>query len=168
MTTDDGIGATRPRFSLLREAQAIVAGTIVCAAVIAAGAGHTPSIGALCVAIVFTVSTYWLAGIYAATMGVVIADGAPVARAALGVARRSWHVLVASLVPVVILTVSAALGAQLPVAATIALVATVGLLAVYGFLAGRAGGFGIGGCVASAVGGAGLGLLIVLLKSVLS
>ena len=46
----------------------------------------------------------------------------------------------------------------------VACIATIGLLTAYSYLAGVRGGLGIGGRIASACAGAGLGILVALLK----
>jgi hypothetical protein len=73
----------------------------------------------------------------------------------------------ASLVPVAILLAAELGGASLRAAAWAALYATIGLLGAYSFLAGRRGGLGWWGCLASAAAGAALGGLIALLKAAL-
>lgn len=150
---------------LLRESQAIVAGTVLCAAVIAASAGMIASIGTLCVAIVGTVALYWIAAVYAATIARLIGTRGRLLHVLAEVLRRSWHVALASLLPLGVLVAAALLGAGLATAATIALLGTIAILAGYGYLAGRAGGLSAWACVGAAAAGAGIGGLIVLLRS---
>lgn len=150
---------------LLREARAVTSGTVVCAAVIAGGAGQTASIRALCAAILVTVGAYWLAGIYSGSLAMVITQRVGVGTAIRSAVKSSWLMAAASLLPVVVLVIAAAAGAALATAATIALLATVGLLAVYGAIAGRAGGFGIRRTTLSALAGASIGVLLIVAQS---
>jgi hypothetical protein len=69
------------------------------------------------------------------------------------------------LVPAVILIVTQLLGAEIRTAAWIAVIASTVLLTVYSFYAGRRGGLGLGGSLLSASVGAGLGILVILLKA---
>jgi hypothetical protein len=69
------------------------------------------------------------------------------------------------LVPVGTLLIADVAGATTLAAAWIAVVASTVLLTVYGFLAGRRGGLGLGGSLASASIGAALGILIILMKA---
>lgn len=61
-----GIETPHP-FRLVRGAEVIIAGTVGCGGVIAAGAGHIDSIGQLTVAIAGTVVGYWLANMHPAS-----------------------------------------------------------------------------------------------------
>ena len=68
------------------------------------------------------------------------------------------------MVPLAILLLGRLAGVDLQTAAWTALIATIGLLTFYSYLAGARGGLGPGGRVASACAGAGLGILVALLK----
>ena len=152
---------------LIRNAEAVMAGTVVCAAVIAAGAGHTTSIGSLCAAILLTVTVYWVAHLYSAALAGAIAHREHPIRAARTAALHSWPLAAASLLPLGVLVVSDALGAELKTAASAALVTTVALLATYGGIAGHRGGLGRRGVTVCVAGGAGLGLLLVVVKGLM-
>lgn len=149
---------------LVANGEAIFTGTVVCAAAIAYGAGHLRSTGELAVAIVGTVLVYWLAHLHAHTLGASVAHGhhpLVALRLALG---ETWPIAGASVLPVVILLLSEAAGASLRFAAWVALVATVVLLTGYSYLAGVRSGLGTWGRVGSAAAGAGIGLLVALMK----
>jgi hypothetical protein len=152
---------------LIRDAGTIMTGTVICAAVIAAGVGNTASIAALSVAIVFTVAFTWLTQLYCAAMAGAIARREHPWRAARQAIASSWLLAAASLLPLGILVVAGHLGADLRSASTTALVATIGLLAAYGAIAGYRGGLRTRGVVLCATGGAALGLLIVVAKALL-
>lgn len=152
---------------LVREASSIVIGTVVCGSVIAAAAGHQPSIVELCAGIVVTIVIYWLAGVYAATLATAMRGEERVPVIAARVMARTWHVAATSLVPVAILLTAWILGATIATAATIALGVTVGILALYGYLAGAAAGFRTAARFGSAAAGAVLGLALLLLKGLL-
>lgn len=163
-TITDAVVAASP---LLRNAEAVMTGTVVCAAVIAAGVGHTESIRQLCLAISLTVFIYWCAHLYAAALAGAIAHRKHPLHAARDAIAHTWLVGGASLLPLGILVTANLLGAELKPAATIALAATVGLLALYGGIAGHRGGFGPKGVTVSALGGAFIGLLVVGMKLLL-
>ncbi len=168
---DAGDSPSRPGlvdpFGLVRGGEGIITGTVVCAAVIAAAAGHTSSTAQLVAAMIGTVFVYWLAHLHAETIGGAVSEGQHPLAALRSAAAHTWTILAASLVPVVILLVAELAGADLRDAAWIALWATVALLALYSFLAGRRGGLGLAGSLASALAGAALGLLVTLLKAAL-
>ena len=63
-----------------------------------------------------------------------------------------------------ILLLAELLGAELRTAAWVALIATIGLLTVYSYMAGARSGLGTRGRVVSAGAGAGLGILVAMLK----
>ena len=70
----------------------------------------------------------------------------------------------ASVLPILILLLAEVAGASLRTAAWIALIATIVLLTAYSYLAGVRSGLGTWGRVASAAVGAGIGILVALLK----
>ena len=149
---------------LVTGGEGAITGTVVCAAAIAASAGHVSSLGHLCVAILGTVGVYWLAHVHAVTLGSALTH-----RHHPVVAFR--HALVenvplagASIVPLLALLVCRLACAELRTASWIALIATIGLLTVYSYVAGARGGLDAGGRLASAAVGAGLGILVALLK----
>lgn len=149
----------------VREASSVAIGLVVSGSVIAAAAGHEPSLVALCVGIVGSVVVYWLAGVYAATLASGIHSGHDLLRAALRIARRSWSVPASSLLPVGALLVASALGADIWTAATVALLVSIAVLFAYGYLAGRAAGLSPLGRVGSALVGAAFGVGLLVLKS---
>lgn len=142
-------------------------GTVVCAAVIAAGVGHTQSIGQLSAAIVGTIMVYWLAHLHATAIAGAISTGHHPLLALRHAVAHTWTIGAASLVPLVILLTAHIAGADLSTAGWIALLGTIGLLTVYSFVAGRRGGLGLRGSIMCAVAGASLGLLVALMKAAL-
>jgi hypothetical protein len=152
---------------LVTGGEGLITGTVVCAAVIAASAGHLESTASLTLAIVGTVTVYWLAHLHALTLGFAVSGGHHPGIAFRHALAHTWYIVAASLLPVVILLLAEFAGASLKAAAWAALYATIGLLGVYSFLAGRRGGLGLWGSLASAAAGAALGGLIALLKATL-
>ncbi len=141
-----------------------ITGTVVCAAAIAYGAGHLDSLHQVVIAIVGTVAVYWLAHLHAETIGHSLANNRhPMVslRHALG---ETLPLAAASVVPLLVLLVFSLFGAELRTASWAALLTTIGLLAAYSYLAGVRGGLGMTGRLASAAAGAGIGVLVVLLK----
>ncbi|WP_406829871.1 hypothetical protein ABEG17_12785 [Pedococcus sp. KACC 23699] len=152
------------RLGLLSGSEGVFTGTVVCAAVIAYGAGHLHSTGALCTAIFGTVLVYWLAHLHARTLSASITLGHhPLIALRLALAE-TWPIAGASVLPIVILLLAELGGARLRTAAWVALVATIVLLTGYSYLAGVRSGLSTWGRVASAAVGAGIGLLVALLK----
>ena len=149
---------------LLRHSQPAIAGTIVCGAVIAAGSGQGHTIGTLAVAILVSSCVYWIAHIYIDSLAIVARGQERLPDALRHAAAHTWFLAGVSLIPLAVLLLAAALGAEVRTAATAALLATAGLLATYGAMAGRRGGLGLIGTTTSALGGAGLGLLLIAVK----
>ena len=149
---------------LISGGEGIFTGTVVCAAAIAYGAGHVTSTAELSVAIFGTVLVYWLAHLHARTLGVSVTHGHhPVESLRLAVVE-TWPIAGASVLPIVVLLLAEVAGAALRTAAWIALIATIVLLTAYSYLAGVRSGLDTWGRVASAAVGAGIGLLVALLK----
>lgn len=141
-----------------------ITGTVVCAAVIAYTAGHSDSVWDITVAIVGTVLVYWAAHLHAITIGSALTNRHHPFLAIRHGLRETWPILGASVLPVGALLAGELLGAELRTSAWIALITTIVLLTGYSYLAGRRGGLDRWGCVAAATAGAGVGLLVVLLK----
>ncbi len=159
--------STADRLGLFRGGEGIITGTVVCAAVIAAGVGHIDSTAQLTVAILGTVFVYWLAHLHAHTIGHAVASGHHPLRALRSGVTHTWPIAAASLLPIGILLLAEIAGADLRTAAWIALLATIGLLTGYSYLAGRRSGLGTTGSLLSAAAGAALGIVIALLKAAL-
>jgi hypothetical protein len=70
----------------------------------------------------------------------------------------------ASVVPLLALLLCRLAGAELRTAAWVALLATIGLLTLYSYVREARGGLDTGGRIASACAGAGIGILVALLK----
>jgi hypothetical protein len=156
--------AAADRLGLYRGAEGLITGTVVCAAAIAYGAGHIDSTGPLCAAIFGTVAVYWLAHLHAETLGSALTHGHHPLAALRHAVAATWLIAGVSVLPVGILLLSELFGAELRTAAWIALLATIGLLTTYSYLAGARGGLDRGGRIISAAAGAGLGILVALLK----
>jgi hypothetical protein len=154
----------RDPLGLVRGGEGAITGTVVCAAAIAAGAGHLDTIGQLSVVILGTVAVYWIAHLHAVTIGSSLTHRHhPVAalRHAFG---ETLPIAGASVVPLGVLLIAYVLGAGVRTAAWVALGTTVALLVVYSYLAGARGGLDTAGRAASAAAGGAVGLLVVLLK----
>lgn len=149
---------------LVTGGEGTITGTVVCAAVIAYGAGSTESVWKLCLAILGTVAVYWLAHLHAETIGSSLTHNHHPVAALRHALIETWPILGASVVPVGVLVGSTLLGAELRTAAWLALVVAIALLTGYSYVAGVRGGLDHWGRVASAAAGLGLGLLVVLLK----
>lgn len=152
------------RLGLYRGAEGLITGTVVCAAAIAYGAGHLDTTGTLCLAILGTVLVYWLAHLHAETIGSALTHGHHPMLALRHALSATWPIAGVSVLPVGILLVAELFGADLRTAAWVALIATIGLLTVYSYLAGARGGLDARGRLVSAAAGAGLGILVALLK----
>jgi hypothetical protein len=156
---DDG-----DRLGLYRGAEGLITGTVVCAAAIAYGAGHLDTTGTLCLAILGTVTVYWLAHLHAETLGSALTHSHHPLLALRHALVATWPIAGVSVLPVGILLVAELFGADLGTAAWVALIATIALLTVYSYLAGARGGLDPRGRFVSAGAGACLGILVALLK----
>ncbi len=154
----------RDLLGLVRGGEGAITGTVVCAAAIAYSAGYQDTIGQLSLVILGTVAVYWIAHLHAVTIGSSLTHHHhPFAAVRHGLVE-TLPIAGASVVPLGVLLVSSVLGAELRTAAWVALGATIALLTLYSYLAGVRGGLGTAGRLASAAAGAGVGLLVVLLK----
>ena len=160
----DEVVVVPDRWGLLRGGEGLMNGTVVCAAVLAATAGHVDSTGQLSLALVATALVYWLAHLHAATIGAAVRRGLHPVVALRDAARHTWTIAAASLLPLGVLVLADALGAGVETGSWIALWATVGLLTFYSYLAGRRGGLGRRDSVVCAAAGCGLGLVAAALK----
>lgn len=161
MTTRDGIGDVGSGARV----ESLLLGTTLCGGVIAAGAGHTPSIASLVAGIIGTVLVYWAAHLHAATLAIAIRPGSR-GRSAFGTAvLQTWRIPAAATIPVAVLTAAALAGADVRTAAWLAIAVTAALLGAYGYLAGQRAGLGWTGRAASTLGGVAVGLSVVVLKA---
>lgn len=151
-------------FGLVSGGEGIFTGTVVCAAAIAYGAGHLSSTAELSIAIFGTVLIYWLAHLHARTLGASVTQGHHPLVALRLALLETWPIAGASVLPILILFLAEIAGASLPTAAWVALIATIALLTAYSYLAGVRSGLGTWGRVGSAAVGAGIGILVALLK----
>ena len=158
---------SRDRLGLLTGGEGLITGTVVCAAVIAYAAGSVHSSAQLSLAIFGTVFVYWLAHLHATTVGLSVQHGHHPLIALRLALVRTWLVAGASILPIAALLLSELVGAGLKTAAWVALITTIVLLTGYSYLAGARSGLGWWGRLASAAVGAGIGLLVALLKVLL-
>jgi len=154
----------RDPLGLVRGGEGAITGTVVCAAAIAAVTGHVDTTGELSLAILGTVGVYWIAHLHAVTIGSALTHRHHPFAAIRHALRETLPIAGASVVPLAVLLVTTLVGAELRAAAFTALIATIALLAVYSYVAGARGGLETGGRLASAAAGAGVGILVVLLK----
>lgn len=149
---------------LVTGGEGAITGTVVCAAVIAYGVGHAESTAQLSIAIAATVGVYWLAHLHAVTIGSSLTHGHHPVLALRHALVETAPVAAASIVPLAVLLVTRLLGASLSASAWTALLVTICLLAAYSYLAGVRGGLDTAGRITSAAAGAGIGILVALLK----
>jgi hypothetical protein len=154
----------RDPLGLVRGGEGAITGTVVCAAAIAAGAGHIETTGQLSLAILGTVGVYWAAHLHAVTIGSTLTQRHHPLVAVRHALRETLPIAGASVVPLGVLIVATLVGSDLRAAALTALLATIALLTVYGYVGGARCGLDTWGRLASAVVGALVGLLVVLLK----
>ena len=154
----------RDLLGLVRGGEGAITGPVVCAAAIAVGAGHTKSTGELSLVIVGTVTVYWIAHLHAETIGASLTHRHHPIAAFRHAFTETLPILGASVVPLGVLLLTTLLGASQRTAAWAALLATIALLTGYSYLAGARGGLDMRGRLASAAAGAGVGLLVVVLK----
>ena len=149
---------------LVTGGEGVITGTVVCAAAIAYAANYVDSIARLTIVILGTVSVYWLAHLHAQTIGNSLTHRHhPLVALRRGVSQ-TWPILAATVLPIGVLLLASLLGADLSTAAWAALLTTIALLTGYSYLAGARGGLDTWGRVASAAAGAGLGILVAVLK----
>jgi len=170
--TDAGSGSPASRFGLAstsrgRRRSAGIYGTIVTAAVIAAGGNQLDS-AQLAVTVVVTLIVYWLAEQYAELLGAHTHDGRlPNVGQIRSSLAGTWPMVTASFLPVASIGVAVLFGASSSDAAQAALIVTVVLLIMHGYTAGRAAGLrGRRQAIVTVIAGL-LGVAMVFLKSVL-
>jgi hypothetical protein len=163
--SEDGLRGHRS--SSGRRRAAGIYGTIVTAAVIAAGGGQL-STAALEVTVLVTLLTYWLAEQYAELLGQQTHAGRlPSPSQVKASLSAAWPMVTASFVPLVSLLVARIAGATASAAATAALLVTIALLVVHGYSAGRAAGLAGIRLVAITCTAGVLGTVMVVLKTLL-
>jgi len=150
-----------------RRRAAGIYGTIVTAAVIAAG-GNQLNSAQLAVTVVVTLIVYWLAEQYAELLGAHTHDGRlPSLRLVRSSLAEAWPMVTASFVPVASIGVAVLIGLSPSDAAQAALIVTVVLLIMHGYNAGRVAGLrGRQRVFVTVIAGL-LGVAMVILKSVL-
>jgi hypothetical protein len=105
-----------------------------------------------------------MAHLHARTLGLSVTHGHhPLSSLRLAV-LETWPIAGASVLPIVVLLLAELGGARLRTAAWIALVATIVLLTAYSYLAGVRSGLSTWGRIGSAAVGAGIGIVVALLK----
>ena len=154
----------RDLLGLRRGGEGTITGTVVCAAAIAYSAGHLESTAQLSLTILGTVFVYWIAHLHAVTIGHALTHRHHPLIAFRHALVETLPIAGASVVPLVVLLATTLLGVDLRTSAWIALIATIALLTGYSYEAGARGGLDLRGRLACATAGAGVGLLVVLLK----
>lgn len=136
-----GIGArprggwVRARWSDEHELAHAINGTIVGAAVMVAAGAHG-TLGQVVISVVGTLTVYWAAERYAEMLAVGVHKPQHGQRR-LAVLRNGWPMLESSYVPLIVLLVTSALGADLHTAVLTALGLSTVLLAGLGYVAAR-------------------------------
>jgi hypothetical protein len=161
----DPAAAPRDASALFRTSEGAITGTVVCAAAIAATAGHITTTGELVVAILGTVAVYWIAHLHAETIGSALTHRHHPFTAIRHAFWETLPIAGASVLPLGVLLLCKLFGADLTTAAWLAMIASIVLLTVYSYIAGARGGLDLSGRLASAGAGAVVGLLVVLLKA---
>jgi hypothetical protein len=142
-------------------------GTIVTAAVLAAGGNQLSSL-ALAVTVVVTLVVYWLAEQYANLLAEHTHAGRLPSRTQIRAnLSDAWPMVTASYVPVGVLLVASLLGASSVWAARVALAVAVVLLVIYGHAAGRAAGLRGVRLVGVTTAAGLLGVAMIVLKTLL-
>lgn len=143
-----------------------VYGIVVGAAVMAAS--HLPRSGAVAVAVLVTLMTYWAAERYARLVADRIRDGQrPAWRHVRAQLTRGWRFVTASLVPVAALLLVGRLGASVTAAVFAGLACSTALLVLAGWEAGRGGRLGTLDRVVSAAAAGSLGGVMIFLKALI-
>jgi len=149
---------------LRRRRASSIYGTIVTAAVIAAG-GNVLSSATLEIVVLVTLVVYWLAEQYAELLAEhTYAGKLPSMRRVRSSLSDSWPMVTSSFLPLLSLIVARLFGASSLGAAEVALVVAVALLVVHGRAAGKAAGLSGFQLVAVSATAALLGVAMVLLK----
>ena len=151
-------------FGLFAGGEGTITGTVVCAAVLAYAGNSSDSVWRLSGAILGTVAVYWIAHLHAETIGSSLTHAHHPRAAFQHALAETWPIMGASAAPIAALVGSYLLGAELRTASWIALGLCIALLAGYSYVAGVRSGLDLRGRLASAAAGAGVGLLVVLLK----
>ncbi len=150
-----------------RQRSAAIYGTIITAAVLAAG-GNALSTVALEATVFVTVTVYWLAEQYAVLLGEHTHSGQLPSKAEIGRSMRaSFPMVTSSLIPLVVLFIGRLCGLTAFHAAAVAIFVTVLLLIYHGHAAGREAGLtGLKLLLVTATAGL-LGLIMIALKTLL-
>ena len=151
-------------FGLFAGGEGTITGTVVCAAVLAYAGNSSDSVWRLSGAILGTVAVYWIAHLHAETIGSSLTHAHHPRAAFQHALAETWPIMGAAAAPVAVLIGSYLLGAELRTASWIAVWVCIALLAGYSYVAGVRSGLDLRGRLASAAAGAGVGLLVVLLK----
>jgi hypothetical protein len=160
-------GEERPEPKAKRQGQrraAGIYGAIITAAIIAAAGGKLPTV-ALAISVVVTLLVYWLAEQYAELLGEQAEGGYlptwDYVRMALA---RTWPMVSASFVPLILLVLARLAGASALVAANVGLAVAIVLLTFHGWSAGRAAKLRGWRLLFSTSVAAALGIVMILLK----
>jgi hypothetical protein len=155
------------RWWRLRQAGPAIYGTIIGASVMASVEEHTP-VAEVAEAVIVTLIIYWLAERWSVLLGTHL-EGEPIDwRHAREVFAEGWPMVQASYVPLLVMLLASFVGASEDVAVELALLINVLNLLALGALAGRRAGLHGWGLLGAATFTGMLGVLLVILKAVLS
>jgi hypothetical protein len=147
-----------------RQVAGAIYGTIVTASIMATAGGELPA-AAETVAVLITLTVYWIAHEYADLLGSHIAGGRlPAWRDIRGALTASWTMVSASYLPLVVLLAATVAGAAATDAASAGLAAAALELVLYALAAGRAAALGRRPQILIAASAAVLGLVMIGLK----
>jgi hypothetical protein len=139
-------------------------GTIVTAAIMATAGSKLPAVSEA-VAVLITLTVYWIAHEYADLLGSHIAGGRlPGWRDIRGALTASWTMVSASYLPLIVLLAATVAGAAATDAASAGLIAAALELVLYALAAGRAAELGRRPQILIAASAAALGLAMIALK----
>jgi hypothetical protein len=147
-----------------RRRAAGIYGAIITAAILDTAGGQV-STAVLVVSVVVTLLVYWIAEEYAEVLGEQAAGGRLPSRASIqGALISTWPMVTASYLPLLAVVLADLAGASKLTAANAGLVVAVVLLTVHAWLAGRAAQLQGRKLLYATLVGAGLGLVMILLK----
>jgi hypothetical protein len=157
------IGRLGSRWRDERELAHAIYGTVVGSAVMVAASLHG-ALGQVVISVVVTLLVYWVAERYAELLAAGARGSVPDRQAVIVALHHGWPMLQASYLPLVVLLVASALGAELPTAVLAALCLSTVLLANLGYGAARRSDASLLSALGWAAASAMLGVAVILLK----
>jgi hypothetical protein len=160
--------AASPQYRMGGNPASAIYGAIVTAGLLAAeGAGHR-GVTDLVISVAGTLLVFWLAHAYTDMMGGLIAKGRSDGRPSLARAlREEWPIVESGLLPLLALVIARGVGAAVSTAQTVALIVVVIEIGGWAFLAGRRMELTHWRLITFMVVSGGLGVVIIVLKSLL-